>query len=109
LTDTVGCGGGDCVGTRGADTITGSFLRDRIAAMEGNDVIEGDQDTDDIYGDEGNDTITGAADAGDNDTIFGDQGNDNINVREGDAFPDIVKIVGRAKGTSCSLIRASTK
>lgn len=34
-----GCTGGDCVGTREADTLTGSTNVDRIVGMEGNDTI----------------------------------------------------------------------
>jgi Ca2+-binding RTX toxin-like protein len=85
LSAPVGCGGGDCVGTRGADTITGSSGLDRIAGMEGNDTINGGMGPDDIYGDEGNDTISHSdasvflAEA----TIFGDEGNDTIDVRDG--------------------------
>ncbi len=87
------CGGGDCVGTREDDTITGSNSPDRIAGMEGNDTITQPQvfgDSDEIYGDEGNDTITDIIADADRDTIYGDEGNDTIDVRDGDLGPDFV-------------------
>ena len=49
----VGCTGVDCIGTREADTITGSDSFDRIAGMEGNDIISGRHGGDQIFGDEG--------------------------------------------------------
>jgi Ca2+-binding RTX toxin-like protein len=88
-----GCTAGDCVGTREADTLTGSTSVDRIVGMEGNDTITQPADfadNDEMYGDEGNDTITDNAAVGDNDKIWGDEGNDTINVREGNIFDDIV-------------------
>jgi Ca2+-binding RTX toxin-like protein len=88
------CGGGDCVGDRLDDTITGSTIKDRIAAMEGDDTIVGSGGSDEIYGDEGNDTINDASSTGtnheDNDLIYGDEGNDVIDVREGNFFADLV-------------------
>jgi Ca2+-binding RTX toxin-like protein len=81
----------DCVGTRGADTMTGrDNASDRIAGMEGDDQIDGGGGSDTVYGDEGNDTIhveefNGAA-AGDTvncgpgakDRVFFDKGVDTI-------------------------------
>jgi Ca2+-binding RTX toxin-like protein len=85
-----GCTGGDCLGTRDADTLTGSTNIDRIAAMEGNDAIDGGAGSDQIFGDEGNDTIVDDGSADDFDSIFGDEGNDTLNVQEGDVFEDNV-------------------
>jgi len=82
-TDTVGCDGGDCLGTRDADTILGSSAVDLIAGMEGNDSIDGQGGSDQIYGDEGNDTIRDDSGSPDFDTIYGDEGNDTIFVAEG--------------------------
>ncbi len=81
------CIGGACVGTRGADTITGSSGDDLIAGMEGNDVIDLGLGQDTVYGDEGNDTVidTSAPTSGfvvARDDVYGDEGNDTINVRE---------------------------
>ncbi|HLL39094.1 MAG TPA: hypothetical protein VK357_05425 [Rubrobacteraceae bacterium] len=87
LTDTVGCTGGDCVGTRGADTISGTSNIDRIAGMEGNDQIQGEGGSDQIYSDEGNDTIFDDSGSLDFDTIYGDEGNDTILVAEGNGSP----------------------
>ena len=83
-----GCSGGDCVGSREADTITGSTGTDVVALLEGNDTYTDAENgnSDEIYGDEGNDTITDNASSGENggdrDIIYGDEGNDTINVRE---------------------------
>jgi Ca2+-binding RTX toxin-like protein len=85
-----GCDQGvDCVGTRGADTLTGDNGSHHIAGLEGNDIITGGSNHDFIYGDEGNDTITDDG-GNDLDVIYGDEGNDTINVREGNGVADIV-------------------
>ena len=81
------CTPGDCIGTRGADTLTGQFNTlgiNRIAGLEGNDTINGGDSSDIIYGDEGNDTINDGDDPNesDSDTIYGDEGNDTIDVHE---------------------------
>lgn len=76
------CVGGDCVGSREDDVLTGSANVDRIAAMEGNDAITGLAGSDEIYGDEGNDTIDDNGPAVDLDIIYADEGNDTINVYE---------------------------
>ena len=73
-----GCSG-DCVGTREADTLSGSTHHDRIAGMEGDDIILGFLGDDQIYGDEGNDTLYGYDGT---DTIYGDEGNDIISVED---------------------------
>ena len=78
-------GGGDCVGSRVPDTLSGTSSDDQIAAMEGDDTITEPQatgDNDEIYGDEGNDIIDDSAFANDEDLIFGDEGNDTIDVQE---------------------------
>lgn len=79
----------ECVGIRGADTLTGGDAQaDRIAGLEGNDEIDGRGDNDTVYGDEGNDTIRDdsgafAADTincgpGTKDRVFFDSGLDSI-------------------------------
>jgi len=87
------CTGGDCLGTRDADQVTGSTGRDRIAGMEGGDTITepagGVGDNHQIFGDEGNDVITDKLGGIDNDDIFGDEGNDTIDVDEQGTLDDI--------------------
>lgn len=81
----------DCVGTRGADTLTAGDDNDHnIAGMEGNDIITGGGFHDKIYGDEGDDTITDDEDTLDLDFIYGDEGNDRINVQDGQNGMDTV-------------------
>jgi Ca2+-binding RTX toxin-like protein len=63
--------GGDCVGTREADNVSGSNSSDRVALLEGND------------------SITQPPVFNDNDTMYGDEGNDTINVEDA-AGPDTV-------------------
>lgn len=94
------CTPGDCVGTRGADTLTGtgnSFSINRIAGLEGNDTITGDDTSHTIYGDEDNDTIdveennfgadTVNCGPGTKDKVFFDKGLDtvsrNCEIRKG--------------------------
>jgi Ca2+-binding RTX toxin-like protein len=84
--------GGDCVGTREADNVSGSNSSDRVALLEGNDSITQPpvfNDNDTMYGDEGNDFIHDGTTQNDNDTIYGDEGNDTINVEDA-AGPDTV-------------------
>ena len=60
LAESKTCAATDCVGTREADTLTGSSdaqEQGRIAGLEGNDQIDGDAGNDALHGDEGNDTI----------------------------------------------------
>jgi Ca2+-binding RTX toxin-like protein len=87
LVATTTCTGGDCLGTREADQITGSTSRDRIAGMEADDTITepgSSGDSDQIFGDEGNDIITDNFSGTDTDfdVIYGDEGNDTIDVDE---------------------------
>jgi len=83
LAETKTCASFECVGTRGADTLTGGGAQqDRIAGLEGNDQIDGLGGSDTLYGDEGNDTIRDDSGALDADTIYGDEGNDTIRVNE---------------------------
>ena len=78
------CTGGACLGTRAADTITGSDIPagDRIAGLEGDDAIDGRAGADVVYADEGADIVVdnGAEDRG-ADVVYGDEGNDTIDVR----------------------------
>ncbi len=78
----------DCVGTRGADTLTGRDAPDLIAGMEGNDQIDGRGSSDTLYDDEGNDTI-------------------HVNEFNGASIGDTVNC-GPARRTHSSSIRAST-
>ena len=82
-------GGGDCVGSRVPDTLSGTSSDDQIAAMEGGDTIDGSGGSDEIYGDEGNDTIdvkegvgngsdTVHCGPGTKDKVFFDKPGDNI-------------------------------
>jgi Ca2+-binding RTX toxin-like protein len=60
LAESKTCAALECVGTREADTLTGSSdaqEQGRIAGLEGNDQIDGDAGNDALHGDEGNDTI----------------------------------------------------
>jgi Ca2+-binding RTX toxin-like protein len=83
LAETKTCPSFECVGTRGADTLTGNGAQqDRIAGLEGNDQIDGMGGSDTLYGDEGNDTIRDDSGALDADTVYGDEGNDTIHVNE---------------------------
>jgi len=68
-------GGGLCVGTPQADTITGSGNVDQIFAVEGNDFVDGWGGNDLIYGNENADTLRGAEQS---DVLYGNTGNDSI-------------------------------
>ena len=87
LAESKTCAATDCVGTREADTLTGSSGaqdQHRIAGLEGNDQIDGGAGNDALYGDEGNDTIRDDSGALDVDAVFGDEGNDTIHVDDSD-------------------------
>src|SRR3712207_5664373 len=68
-------GGGLCVGTPEADTITGSGNVDQIFALEGNDFVDGWGGNDLIYGNEDADTLRGAEQS---DVVHGNLGDDSI-------------------------------
>ena len=80
------CGGGDCVGTDDADTITGSPNADTIAALGGDDRITepvGGVANDAIWGGLGKDRISDIeGGAYDHDRIRGEASNDVIDVDE---------------------------
>jgi Ca2+-binding RTX toxin-like protein len=103
LAKSITCTGGECLGTRGADTIAGSPGNDQIRGGAGRDVIDGNIGDDVIRGEGGNDTINGGngndtikggrgadtlldndPNVPDIDIINGGDGNDTIDVREGD-------------------------
>lgn len=78
------CNGGECIGTRNSDTLTGGPGPDTIRAGAGNDKIIGnggddrlfgDRDNDRVFGGEGNDTVKGSTGA---DTVEGGPGNDLV-------------------------------
>ena len=84
LAKSITCPGGVCVGTKRADTITGSVGTDEINGRAGGDTIDGGNGSDTINGGGGNDRITDIGVVPDIDHITGGKGNDIIDVREGD-------------------------
>jgi RTX calcium-binding nonapeptide repeat (4 copies) len=70
-------GGGLCVGTPEADTISGSDNVEQIFALEGNDFVDGFGGNDLIYGNEDADTLRGAEQS---DVVYGNTGNDSIDL-----------------------------
>ena len=84
LAKSITCTGGPCIGTKRADTITGSGGADTIKGLAGGDTIDGGNGNDTINGGGGNDTITDIGVVPDVDIITGGKGNDIIDVREGD-------------------------
>jgi Ca2+-binding RTX toxin-like protein len=62
-------------GTAGADTLTGTTVRDLIYSGGGNDVVRAGAGNDNIYGGAGDDLLEG--EAGD-DLVYGEAGNDTI-------------------------------
>src|SRR5829696_4064552 len=85
LAKTIECGGGPCVGTKRADTMTASSPADQINGRGGNDLIDSSLGDDEVRGGGGDDTIIDNIPLSDVDTIFGGKGNDEIDVREGAA------------------------
>jgi len=88
LAKTIECGGGPCVGTKRADTMTASSPADQITGRGGNDLIDSSLGDDEVRGGGGDDTIIDNIPLSDVDTIFGGKGNDEIDVREGAAGGD---------------------
>jgi len=82
LAKSITCTGGECLGTKGADTIAGSPGNDQIRGGAGRDVIDGNGGGDVIRGGGGNDTITAIGLDSQRDTIFGGKGDDQIGVEE---------------------------
>jgi Ca2+-binding RTX toxin-like protein len=70
-------GGGLCVGTPEADTISGSGNVDQIFAVEGDDFVDGFGGNDLIYGNENADTLQGSEGS---DVLRGNTGNDSIDA-----------------------------
>jgi Ca2+-binding RTX toxin-like protein len=82
LAKDVFCTGGECVGTKRADTIADSTGNDQIRAGAGGDDINGNGGGDVIRGGLGNDTIDVSGLDSQRDTIFGGKGDDLIGVDE---------------------------
>ena len=99
LAKSIECGGGPCVGTRRADTMTASSPADQINGRGGNDRIDGSLGDDEVRGGRGNDTIIDNVPLTDVDSIFGGKGNDSIDVREGAAGGDKPDFVDCGPGT----------
>jgi Ca2+-binding RTX toxin-like protein len=99
LAKTIECTGGPCVGTKRADTFTGSGVADQITGRSGNDLIDSGEGDDEVHGGGGNDQISDNVLVSDVDTIFGGKGNDIIDVREGAAGGDNPDFVDCGPGT----------
>jgi hypothetical protein len=84
-------GGGLCVGTPEADTITGSGNVDQIFALEGDDFVDGWGGNDLIYGNEDADTLRGAEGS---DVLRGNSGNDSIDAFSFDTTGSTDQIFG---------------
>jgi Ca2+-binding RTX toxin-like protein len=86
-------GGGLCVGTPEADTISGSGNVDQIFALEGDDFVDGFGGNDLIYGNEDADTLRGAEQS---DVLRGNTGNDSIDAFSFDTAGSTDQIFGGA-------------
>jgi Ca2+-binding RTX toxin-like protein len=82
LAKDVTCTGGECLGTKRADTIAGTTGNDQIRAGAGGDDIDGNGGSDVIRGGLGNDTIDVSGADSQRDTIFGGEGDDVIGVED---------------------------
>jgi Ca2+-binding RTX toxin-like protein len=99
LAKDIECTGGPCVGTKRADTFTGSGVADQITGRAGNDVIFSGEGDDEVRGGRGADELVDNDPFRDVDTILGGKGNDIIDVREGTAGGDNPDVVDCGPGT----------
>ena len=103
LAATVHCGGGNCFGTDGADTMYGTNRHDAVFAKAGGDFVSGRERGDDLNGQGGEDRVLGGrgddwVKGGDNrDTVKGNNGNDTLTggsgrnvIRAADGMRDLV-------------------
>jgi hypothetical protein len=88
------CSANPCVGTKGADRLTGTDTKNEIRALRGPDYIAGKPHADDLYGGRGQDEVR-AGNGRDRvfggrgrDQLYGGGGNDTMNAR--DAYKDNV-------------------
>jgi len=86
-------GGGLCVGTPEADTISGNDNAQQIFAVEGNDFVDGWGGNDLIYGNEDADTLRGAEQS---DVLHGNTGDDSIDASTFDTAGSTDRIFGGA-------------